>query len=81
MNTRMCILTRLKTDPKNLIKITRTKSGEVLINQEKIGRSCYIDPRSLNVLKIKKGKFLERHLKLKEINLDVFEKLTELESN
>ena len=79
-NIRTCILSRTKKDKSQLLKITKLKNGNILIDkdQELQGRSCYIDKPNFNKQKLIKGNFLLRHLKVNQINEEVYEELEKI---
>ena len=59
---RMCIVTKEKTDKRNLLRIVRTPEGEIIVDEtgKKNGKGAYIT-KSLAVLETaKKKKVLER---------------------
>ena len=63
---RTCVVTREKTEKKNLIRVVRTPEGEVIIDLtgKSNGRGAYIT-KDLTVLeKAKKTKALDRHLEV-----------------
>ena len=63
---RTCVVTREKTEKKNLIRVVRTPEGEVIIDLtgKSNGRGAYIT-KDLSVLeKAKKSKVLDRHLEV-----------------
>ena len=63
---RTCVVTREKTEKKNLIRVVRTPEGEVIIDLtgKSNGRGAYIT-KDLTVLeKAKKSKALDRHLEV-----------------
>lgn len=63
---RTCVVTREKTEKKNLIRVVRTPEGEVIIDLtgKSNGRGAYIT-KDLSVLeKAKKSKALDRHLEV-----------------
>jgi predicted RNA-binding protein YlxR (DUF448 family) len=79
-NIRTCVLSRVKKNKSELLKITKKKDGMVIIDSEqKInGRSCYIDKKCFDKQKIVKGKFLQRHLKISNVQEELYERLEEL---
>lgn len=63
---RTCIVTREKTDKRNLLRIVRTPSGEVVVDEtgKLNGRGCYIKKDLEVVKKAKQGKYINRVLEI-----------------
>lgn len=78
MNDRMCILCKKRKNPAQLIKLTKIGT-DVVINSKLKGRSCYIDHECIDLVKLEKGRFIQRSLRLKEIKKEIFEELKEIE--
>lgn len=64
---RTCIVTKEKTDKKNLLRIVRTTDGNVVVDEtgKLNGRGCYIT-KDLSVLELaQKGHHIDRALEVK----------------
>lgn len=77
---RSCVVTKEKLPKSDLIRVVRTPSLEVIIDNEKgksNGRGAYLK-RDVNVIdKARKNKILERHLDVK-INDELYDELIRL---
>lgn len=61
---RTCVVTREKQEKKNLLRVVRTPSGEIIVDLtgKSNGRGAYITKDLEVVAKAKKSKVLEKHL-------------------
>lgn len=77
--TRMCIFTRDKCDRKDLFRVVKTKSGEILIDIDGSiqGRGTYISKDKEIILKAKKKDTLARGLKCK-VPEEIYDQLLNL---
>ncbi len=76
---RTCIITKEKLPKKDLLRIVRTKEGNVLCDEtgKLNGRGAYIK-KDINVLeKAQKSKALERHLECK-IEENIYEEIKKI---
>lgn len=65
INKRTCIITRTKKDKDQMMRIVKTKNGEIIIDSDQQGRGLYIS-RDLNESqcnKIHNQKILNRHFR------------------
>lgn len=79
---RTCVVTHEKYPKMELLRIIRTKEGEVEIDLtgKKNGRGAYIK-KDLEVLKLaRKNKALEKHLEV-SINDDIYDSIEEILKN
>ena len=60
---RMCVVTRVKTDKKNLLRIVKDNEGKVLVDEtgKKNGKGAYIT-KDLSVLETAKKKKVLEHV-------------------
>ena len=74
---RQCIACRACRDKQDLIRVVKTKEGEIMLDRtgRKNGRGAYLCPNSECLKKAIKGKGLERSFKM-SIPKDVYEILT-----
>lgn len=73
---RMCIVTRIKTDKRNLLRIVKDKDGNVSVDEtgKKNGKGAYIT-KDLNVLETaKKNRVLERVFEIKNLD-NIYEEI------
>lgn len=63
---RTCIVTRTKTDKKDLLRIVRTPEGNVILDEtgKQNGRGCYITKKEEVVAKARTGKHIDRALEV-----------------
>ncbi|MDO4369256.1 MAG: YlxR family protein [bacterium] len=76
---RTCVISREKLPKKELVRIVRTPSSEVIIDLtgKQNGRGAYLKKDLEVIEKAKKSKILERHLEV-EIKDDIYEELKKL---
>ena len=76
--TRMCIVCRNTYNKKNMLRIVKTSSGEILIDKEgkANGRGAYICNNPKCIEQVKKQKILNRAFKV-EFPVSIYEKLCE----
>ena len=79
---RTCVVTREKKEKKNLIRVVRTPSGEVIVdlNGKSNGRGAYITKDFTVLDKAKKSKVLEKHLET-TISDSIYEQLENIINN
>ncbi len=63
---RSCVVTRVKTDKKDLLRIVRTPEASVIVDEtgKHNGRGCYITKKIEVVEKARKGKHIDRALEV-----------------
>ncbi len=76
---RTCVVTHEKLPKRELLRIVRTKEGEILVDLtgKKNGRGAYIKKDLETLEKAKKSKILERHLEVL-IPDNVYEEIKEV---
>ncbi len=76
---RTCVVTREKTEKKNLIRIVRTTEGKVELDLtgKLNGRGCYLTKDKEVILKAKKNKILDRTLET-EVEEKIYNDLLEI---
>ncbi len=76
---RTCVITKEKLEKKDLIRIVRTPSGEVVIDEsgKQNGRGAYLKKDLEVIKKAENSKILERHLET-SINSSIYEELKKL---
>lgn len=76
---RTCIVTKEKTDKRNLLRIVKTPNGEVIADEtgKLNGRGCYIKKDLEVVKKAIKGKHIDKALEI-EIPNSLYEDITRI---
>ncbi len=76
---RTCVVTKEKTEKKNLIRIVRTTEGKIEIDLtgKLNGRGCYLTKDKEVILKAKKNKILDRTLET-EVEEKIYNDLLEI---
>ena len=74
-----CVVTKEKTEKKNLIRIVRTTEGKIEIDLtgKLNGRGCYLTKDKEVILKAKKNKILDRTLET-EVEEKIYNDLLEI---
>ena len=76
---RMCVVTHIKTDKRNLLRIVKNKDGEIFIDEsgKQNGKGAYIT-KDLNVLNdAKKKKVLEKVFEVEDLS-DLYKSIEDL---
>lgn len=78
---RTCVVTKEKTEKKNLIRVVRTPEGNILVDQKgKLnGHGAYLKLEKDVILKAQKTKVLDRYLET-SIPDEIYEELLKIES-
>lgn len=73
---RTCVVTREKCEKKDLLRVVRTPSGEVIVDDtlKANGRGAYLKKDKNVIEKAKSSKILEKHLEVK-ISDEIYEEL------
>ena len=73
---RTCVITREKCEKKDLLRVVRTPSGEVIVDDtlKANGRGAYLKKDKNVIEKAKSSKILEKHLEVK-ISDEIYEEL------
>lgn len=79
---RTCVVTREKLPKKELVRIVRTSTGNVIIDLtgKQNGRGAYIKNDLEVINKAKSSKILERHLEVK-ISDDIYDELKNIKES
>lgn len=73
---RTCVVTKEKCEKKDLLRVVRTPSGEVIVDDtlKANGRGAYLKKDRNVIEKAKSSKILEKHLEVK-ISDEIYEEL------
>ena len=73
---RTCVVTKEKCEKKDLLRVVRTPSGEVIVDDTLTanGRGAYLKKDKNVIEKAKSSKILEKHLEVK-ISDEIYEEL------
>ncbi len=73
---RMCVVSHEKLEKKDLLRVVRTKDGEVVLDLtgKLNGKGAYLKKDQEVILKAKKSKILDRTLEV-EVKDDIYEEL------
>ncbi len=73
---RTCVVTKEKCEKKDLLRVVRTPSGEVIVDDtlKANGRGAYLKKDKNVIEKAKSSKILEKHLEVK-ISDEIYEEL------
>ncbi len=73
---RTCVVTREKCEKKDLLRVVRTPSGEVIVDDtlKANGRGAYLKKDKNVIEKAKSSKILEKHLEV-QISDEIYEEL------
>lgn len=73
---RTCVVTREKCEKKDFLRVVRTPSGEVIVDDtlKANGRGAYLKKDKNVIEKAKSSKILEKHLEVK-ISDEIYEEL------
>lgn len=73
---RTCVVTKDKCEKKDLLRVVRTPSGEVIVDDtlKANGRGAYLKKDRNIIEKAKNSKILEKHLEVK-ISDEIYEEL------
>ena len=73
---RTCVVTKEKCEKKDLLRVVRTPSGEVIVDDtlKANGRGAYLKKDKNVIEKAKSSKILEKHLEV-QISDEIYEEL------
>ena len=73
---RTCVVTREKCEKKDLLRVVRTPSGDVIVDDtlKANGRGAYLKKDKNVIEKAKSSKILEKHLEV-QISDEIYEEL------